>query len=1154
MPHLEITLFAKPEIRQEGKTVGTDRRKAVGLLAYLATEAGQHPREALAALLWPDYPQSSAYAYLRRTLWELNQMLGEGWIEADRRCAWLVLKPELSVDALTFERLLEPGGDEVSKLSEAIGLYRGDFLQGLMIADTAPFEEWQLQKAEYYRRQLVSAYEKLVRAYESNREYELALPYAQEWQQLDPLNEAAYRAVMRQMAGMGNRSGAVRVYQTCADRLKNELGVSPQEETESLYQAILQGETPNKPSSMPTAEAGAAPRMKLGNLPTPSTPFVGRGEEIRQVEDLLQDPNIRLLTMTGPGGTGKTRLSIQVAARVQDSFAEGAWFIPLVALQSSQGIILAIAKGLDFSFYKGEQTPLQQLLDFLREKRALIVLDNFEHLLDGGRQLVTDILEAAPNLKLLVTSRQRLNLLHEQVFRVGGMKTPDAQTMAKWDEPLEQAECFSAIQLLVERARRVQPEFRLTSQNLQAITQICRMVDGSPLAIELAAAWLELLPVEEITREISHSLDFLESSSADVPVRQRSLRAVFDTSWNLLNTIEQQAFQRLCAFRGSFSRQAAEVVSGAKLGTLLGLANKSWLQLTDQGRYQLHEVLRQYGLERLECDQKEWQDTYDRLAEYFSNFTYIQGQALKGAGQIQALEALRAEMESNIPAAWTWLVLSDRIDDLIEKMLPGIFQYWMIRIGTDDFISMLKQARNSIPETQERINLVRQAILETVETNLEMNLAAFEEHPKEHMEDLWNRVHELNLKDEMGFWYVVLVASYGGYINFQEAAERVAALIAKIVHHLETWELGNLYLWSAILNSPKQSEIPRQHLMKALEMFRKVGSIHDQGIVLQELGEQVAKQMDYEQAIQYTQAAHEMYEQTGDVWGVDTTWRGLGEYYTHLGKFEQAFQAYEHIRQFNEKMGNRRLLGRDLSWESLAVSRYGDLEYALELRKRSLEIAIEVGDQNDLAWHTWELGEIYRLMGKMEQAKKYYQEAQPLFEKIGEFNGLGFYHRGLGDIARENGDWEEATRQYRRALEFHETEQRLHRFWGLALTEARLGSALVQLGAGGEARRYFRKSLQLADELADRDLMALPLLGIAEMLAASGAPGRAIELAACVAFQPTTWNEVRKQAKLVVDKVSGDVPADEVKNCIVQGEGQEIHQLCKMWLERDELD
>ncbi len=1154
MPGLEITLFGKPEIRLDGKIVGTDRRKAIGLLAYLATEAGEQRREALAALLWPDYPQQSAHAYLRRTLWELGQMLGKGWVEADRQVAWLVRKPGLAVDAVTFEQLLVPGDDDTDRLGEAVRLYRGDFLAGLAIADTAPFEEWQLQKAEYYRRQLEGAYEKLAGIYESRGEWGKALPYAESWLQLDPLDEAATRAVMRQNAGMGNRKAAVRIYQSCAERLKKELGVSPQEETESLYRAIVQGETPPRQVSEPAIKTYAAPGKEPGNLPTPTTPFVGRGEELRKVEALLGDPNVRLLTLTGPGGTGKTRLSIQVSRQVQGAYKDGAWFIPLVAVQSTQGIILAIAKGLNFSFYKGEEAPLQQLQDYLKEKQALVVLDNFEHLLEGGRQLVTSLLEAAPRLKLVVTSRQRLNLFNEQVFRVGGMRTPDAKAMVKWEQPVEQAESFSAIQLLVDRARRVQPGFRLTRENLGVIALICRMVDGSPLGIELAAAWMELLPLEEIAQEISHSLDFLESSAADLPARQGSLRAVFDTSWKLLTGGEQQAFRRLCVFRGSFARQAAEVVSGARLGTLLGLANKSWLQQTSQGRYQLHEVLRQYGMERLESDQQEWQETHDQQAEYYANFAQIQGQAMKGPGQIEAVAALKAEMESNIPEAWAWLLMTGRIDDLIGKMLPGIFQYWMIRVGSEDFIPLLKQARKSIPDGLERKDMIRQAIVETVETNLEMNLSAFEEHPKERLEATWKRVHELGLEEEMGFWYIVMVASYGSMVNFQEAAQKLAGLASKMEQSREAWDVGNYYLLASVFTPPGQHDRSRQYLLRALELFRKIGAVHEQGNALLSLGELAEKQMDYEQAIRHTQAAREMFEQTGDEWGVNMTWTSLGEYYTHLGKFEQAFEAYEIIRRFNEKMGNLRLLDTNLSWESLAVSRYGELDYALDLRQRSLEVAVEVGNQNDIAWHTWELGEIYRLMGDVEQAKQYYQAALPLFEHIGEDNGMGFYQRGLADMAAMSGDWEQARHHYEQALEFHEREQRFHRFWGLALTHARLATALVHLGNFELAKQHLKISCRLAEDLVHPDVKALPLLGIAELLARRGRRGEAVALAACVAQQATTWNEVKGQARGFIEILKGEIPADEVKGHIEQGENMDFEKIFRGWLQSEELD
>jgi predicted ATPase/DNA-binding SARP family transcriptional activator len=1149
MHRLEIELLGPPKITLDGKPVETDRHKAIGLLAYLAVEAKGHSRETLAALLWPDYPRASAFSYLRRTLWELNQILGKGWIETDRDSVTLARPPGLNVDVEAFQRVLDSGSDQASALAEAASLYRGDFLADLVIADTPPFEDWQLQEVEYYRREYARLLERLVVAYEGNGEYERALPHAQRWLALDRLNESAYRAVMRQMAGMGDRSGAVHVYQTCLRTLKSELGVAPQTETEQLYQAILQGEQPKRQpaeSAQPTASGASKP---TGNLPCPSTPFIGRNEEIEQVMKLALDPHTHLLTLTGPGGTGKTRISIQAAAGLAESFPDGAWFIPLAAVQSAQGLIPAVAKGLNFSFYKAEEQPRQQLLDYLREKRILLVLDNFEHLVTDGTGLVADILDAAQGVKLLVTSRERLNLQAEQVYRVPGMRIPDPQTLAGWDDPDEQAKPYSAFQLLLERARRVRPDFQLTRANLPAVTQICRLVDGSPLGIELAVSWLDVLPEQDIAREIAHSLDFLESNAVDVPSRQRSLRGVFDTSWKLLDAQEQQAFRRLCVFQGSFSRQAAQVVSGTPLRTLLSLANKSWLEQGEDGRYHLHEVMRQYGMERLEADQDEWQETRDRHAEFFSTFLQVQGQALRTTQQIQALEALRIELESNIPQAWTWLVLTERIDVLVEKMLPGLFHYALIRSSANDLISMVKYARKTIPTTVDREGLLQQAILETVETAFELNWSMLDDRPRERLEQLWVRVSELGLGEPMGFWYIVLIAAYGGTLNYEQASRRFSEIMPVIEAFQDPWNLGYGYLLAGQYSQNRQYEVRRKYLSDALAIFQKIGAVHEQGFVLQSLAGLAASEMDYELAIDYSQAAQRMFEQVGAALSIDAIWTNLAEYYLYLGKIDQAFHAFEELRRFNEQTGNRRLLGTDLSWESLHVARYGRLEHALELRRRSLEIANEVGNQNDITWATWELGEVYRLMGDVEQARKYYLEAFPAFERMQEFIGLGFYHRGFGDIAMMKGDWVEACDQYQQALRYHEREQRSNRSWGLALTHARLGMALVQLGAFDEAKQHLKVSLSLAVGFVNPDLKALPLTGIASLMAATGFPARAVELAACVARQPTTWNEVKAQARGILEAARQALPADEVRISQERGEGLEIDALSRQVLD-----
>jgi predicted ATPase/DNA-binding SARP family transcriptional activator len=1144
MQHLQIALLGSPSIKLNGAVVDTDRRKAIGLLAYLAVEDKAYSRETLAALLWPDYPRASAFAYLRRTLWEINQMVGTGWVEADRENVRLVRTPGLEIDIESFKLLENRPTNKEEALSEAASLYRGDFLEGLVVADTAPFEEWQSLQAESYRRNLAHVLEELIAIYEGKGAFEQALPYAQRWLAIDQLDENAWRSVMRQFAGMGDRNGAIRAYQRASETLKEELGVMPQPETEELYQAILRGELHPKESKKIVKAEVATSKLTEGNLPIPITPFIGRAEEIRQITRLALDPQVHLLTLTGPGGTGKTRLSIQVAAGMDGSFSDGVWFIPLAAVQSTQGIITAIAEGFNFSFYKGEESPRQQLLDYLREKKLILVLDNFEHLIDAGRELVLDILKAASGVKLLITSRERLNLLPEQVYRVHGMKIPDQVSLSDWSHPKEQVEMYSGIQLLQERARRAKPDFQITRENIKPVMEICQLVDGSPLGIELAASWLEVLTEEDIAIEIAHNLDFLESNAADTPERQRSLRTVFDTSWRLLGPEEQQAFRRLCVFRGSFSRAAAQDVSGASLHTLLNLANKSWLQQSDSGRYQLHEVLKQYGIEHLKADQGEWRETKDRQAEFFIKFVEVNGQALHTAQQIQALKELKPELDNNIPDTWQWVVSQGRVDALINSMLPGIFNYWLIRGVSMNYFPLIIEARQALPASSSHNTLVQAVILEALALTVELNLFVMEDRPKERLEQLWAKVHAGNLMDEMGFWYVVLVATYGSIINYQEGSRRIGEVLRKIDKEEDTWFVGNCYLLAGLFAEHSEMEIRRTYLLRALGIFKKIGVVKELGTTLQSLGGSAAAMMDYEQAIEYNNAAQAIFEQVGDAGGIDTTWTNLGECYIYLGRIGQALHAFEELRHYSERMGNRRMLGTDLSWESLQVSRYGNLELALELRQRSLQIAHEISNQHDVAWFSWELGEIYRLMGKIDLAKKYYQEARPGFESMQELIGMGFYYRGLGDIATGQRNWQEARKQYVEALNFHEKEQRSNRNWGLALTHARLGSVLIQLGELDAAKQHLRASLALAVIWTNPDLKSLPLTGIAEWLLANGQYEKALELAACVASKPTTWNEVKKQAGVVLAEAKTALPSEQAERWVESGRKIQIDEAC----------
>lgn len=399
------------------------------------------------------------------------------------------------------------------------------------------------------------------------------------------------------------------------------------------------------PLPAPDSSEGAAPPLRI---PAPPTPLVGREPELAALTRLLDDPQCRLLTLAGPGGIGKTRLAIEAASHRQAAFLEGACFVPLASLASADFLVPAIADALGFAF-QGQVEPRLQLIHHLRGKQILLVLDNVEHLLSGAG-LFAEILERAPKVTLLVTSRERLNLLGEWVFEIQGLPVPPAGQAEHLDD-------YSATALFVQSARRARAGFELKAEERLAAARICRMVEGMPLGIELAAAWVPILSCREIAREIERNLDFLATSLRDVPARHRSLRAVFDHSWKLLAPEERSVLSRLAVLQGGFTREAAEEVADASLHLLAALTSKSLVRRaeTQAGRYDLHEVVRQYALAHLKEDSQPEATTRDRHAGYYLALLRDREKALKGAAQPDAVRELTLEID-NLRAAWAWAV------------------------------------------------------------------------------------------------------------------------------------------------------------------------------------------------------------------------------------------------------------------------------------------------------------------------------------------------------------------------------------------------------------------------------------------------------------------------------------------------------------------
>jgi predicted ATPase/class 3 adenylate cyclase len=407
---------------------------------------------------------------------------------------------------------------------------------------------------------------------------------------------------------------------------------------ERIYQLEIEG-LPREFPLLKTVEAG------MKNLPLPRTSFVGRASELEAIDRLLEDPGCRLLTLVGPGGAGKTRLALEAAARRVDRYPHGVHFVPLASVSSPDFLAPALADSIQFSVDGAHSgfSAQEQLLDYLSERSTLLVLDNFEHLVEGSG-LLGEVIERAPHVELLTTSRERLNVQSEWVFDVEGLGLAENGNGGA-----------SAVRLFVERAKQVAPGFAL--DDAAEALRICRLVDGMPLGIELAASWVSVLSCAEIADEIEGNIDFLATSMRDVPERHRSLRAAIDQSWRLLSDEQRSAFSRLSVFRGSFDRGAAVAVSGADLRLLSELVAKSLLRRPDFGRFELHELLRQYAAEQLRLSGEE-ADARERHARHYAAMLLDRKAALMGPGLAAARDELRGELD-NLRAAAEWTLAAD---------------------------------------------------------------------------------------------------------------------------------------------------------------------------------------------------------------------------------------------------------------------------------------------------------------------------------------------------------------------------------------------------------------------------------------------------------------------------------------------------------------
>jgi len=1155
MTGLSLTLFGVPQITHGDRQLVLQRRKDLALLVYLVVTAQPHSRDTLATLLWPDADQSTARANIRKSLSRIKSDLGADVLLATNN--QVALNPDISLwlDVYQFHAYVEQarkhnhglqGKDRPlcnecqTALQEAVQLYRGDFMEGFSLPDSSTFDEWQFFQTDGYRQQLSGALQHLGQQHIALGEYDSAVEYGRKWLALDMFNEPAHRQLMLAYALGGQQSAALRQFEECSRLLSEELGTEPEPETVDLHEAIRTKKLnrlreTNRPkvslATNPLQETfSSSQSVRVAhNLPVTTTPFVGRTKELGRIKELFNDPSSRVVTLLGPGGSGKTRLAIQTGASYhgEHAFRDGVWFIQLAPLKYHTSIIPAIQDGLKLSACVGPENPRQQLFNYLGNRQALLILDNFEHLLHPESvKLISDLIHHAPQTKILITSRERLSIHGENLFPVEGLTTPTNEAVLSGLGVDSEQRTFASIQLFEQSAQRVQPAFMVTNDNIGTVAQICLYLQGMPLAIELAAAWIEVLPLDEIFKEIKQDLDFLKSELHDTPDRQRSLRAVFDTSWVKLGQPTRSTIKALSVFRSNFSREAAQAITGLSAKTLLELTNKSWIQPQENGKYQIHELLRQFAHQALENEPVTYTQVRERYCNYYANRLAVLWELSKGSEQSKFYKEMEFEYE-NIKTAWDWLEEQGNFDSMVDNMLAALFAYSEIRGKSLELMGLCERAVNRLEKSTTNANKNRlEIILRTVE-------GAFwkDGHPLRYenfdgvypinqasVQRAWELSQASGGLHRLGYWGILLAFIHGHLIDRDTVIGQLEAMLPFFQADNDLWNLANakmhlarLFLETDGQNGKNTSEAVRGYLTEALEIFKSLGDNTSSGQALRLMGNLSLREQSLKEAIRQWQKARAnlLAVDVNEWWAASSINWQIGDAYLQQGQFDEAFQCFQETSRVNLAHGFIRQAVGALSKESFEKARYGDLQDAIRLRQQCLDLIQQTGQGYQVSWNLWEMGELMRLTGQLDAAIHRFEEAFKIFDTFSDNMGRSFYWRGMGDILLARYDLQEASNAFLKCLE---CARAAHHEWMTAYALNGLGRVQLYMNDIRPAGEQILAALNLARKAHDPGITLTILDSLSAFHARQGNHEKAASLNIFVLQHFATWNEIKARA------------------------------------------
>jgi len=977
MARLAISLLGTLEVRLDGQAVtALAYDKVWALLVYLAVEADRpHRRDALLGLLWPDQPDHAARTNLRQALTQLRQAIGDHTAQPPflliaRETIQFNRESDHDLDVTTFEAVLgacdahphrhpETCTTCVRRRAEAASLYRGGFLAEFFLDSATAFEEWALLKREDLHHRALHAFARLADYYERRAAYEDARRYAQRQLELDPWNEAAHRQIMRAFALTGQRSAALHQYAICCRALADGLGVEPEAETTALYEQIKRGDGP---------AAGRVERPPT-NLPAhiPLTPFVGREGELAQIAERIEHRHCRLLTLVGPGGIGKTRLALHAAQEQLTSFSDGVYFVPLAPLSSAEFLIPTIANALAFVFH-GPQDPKTQLLAYLREKKMLLLFDNFEHL-QSGVDLLIDILRGAPAVTLLMTSREPLNLRLEWLLDIQGLAFPQSLAVTN-------IETYSAVRLFIQTASQTRASLALSSETLTSIARICQLVEGMPLAIELAASWIRVRSGAELAQAIERGLDVLATSMRDVPERHRSIRAVFDYSWRLLSEHERRVLAAVSVFRGGFQQEAAMQVAEATEPILRVLVNKSLLRRNTAGRYDLHELVRQYAGEKLH-EAGEADIIRDAHADYFQALAEAAEPELRGRRQVTWFHRLEAEHD-NLRAALRWFGVCGNKERLA-RLSGALAWFWYVRGHGSEGRGWLEQALIDGSDLSAAIQakaLLGAAWLASAQGDyvkskslLKASLALYTE-----LGDIPGISASQQVLGMVAYWQ-------GEWARARSQFEESIALCRE---HGYRWGIAFGLNKLGYMLSYQGDALGRALLEESLALSRELEDKAGIAEALLNLGWASNLQGDFARAIALFEETLVLCRELTDKSGISGALNGLGEAARSLGDYQRAAAFYEAGLALRRELGDRRGSAAILTNIGQLGLEQGHLSRATTFLAEAMIIYRDLAYKEGIIWALDLLERVAGVGGQQVRAARLWGAAEALRKALGK--------------------------------------------------------------------------------------------------------------------------------------------------------------------------